>query len=48
MGQDEEEVGQGNPEPAALDEDLVEEVGFLGEVGGGKGRIVGLLGHDVW
>lgn len=48
MGEDEEEVGQGNPEPAALDEDLVEEVGLLGEVGGGEGWVVGLLSHYVW
>lgn len=48
MREHEEEVGQGNPEPAALDEDLVEKVGFLGEVGGGKGWVVGLLRHYVW
>lgn len=47
MGEHEEKVGQRNPEPAALDEDLVEEVGFLGEVRGGEGWVVGLLRHYV-
>lgn len=48
MSEHEEKVGQGNPKPAALDEDLVEEVGFLGEVGGGEGWVVGLLCHNIW
>ena len=48
MGKDENEIREGNPEPAALDEDLVEEVGFLGKVRGRKCWVVGLLGHHVW
>ena len=47
MSEHEEEVGQGNPKPASFDEDLVEEVGLLGEVGGRKGWVVGLLSHDI-
>ncbi len=42
MGEEEEEIGEGHPGPAAFDEELVEDVRFLGEVGGGEVVDMGL------
>lgn len=42
MREEEEEKRDGNPGPALLDEELVEDVGLFGKVGGGGGGGVGL------
>lgn len=41
MSEEEEEIGEGNPEPALFDEEDVEDVGFGREVGWAW-RVVGL------
>ena len=42
MREEEERVGEGYPEPALLDEELVDQVALLSEVGGRGGFGVGL------